>query len=676
MTTGIRSSLRLQHLPSIIFRSVLSSVGAGATLWGVWELSHPGGPLLNIFGDASVGWWCFSLYVLVDLVSSWRRWSGARSQVIWATRGAALAIFGLSPLVVLVAVVSAVGILIRQDNTNRVVQESTINAGAMAIGAAIFHFSLILAHQNVLGITRWSAAVMVGYLAAMVSSICFSEVARRSLACGGSGAAGWSLYMGKPWTLVEIEALFAAVGFAGVVLLSESLLFVPIVIGVGILVSSFWSVKFELIQDPLTKVLNRTGFLQLSAALLKHSDLTGAVLLIDLDDFKSVNDRLGHNTGDRVLTWVAASLGQSLRREDLVGRLGGDEFAIVLWGVGDAALEAVLSRVSGVFGSVCDIDGLQIRVDASIGVAHFPEHGDEIELLLSRADAAMYEAKRTKGRLAIYRFDRDHHNLGRVSLVGELSRALDRDELALVYQPRVDMSTNLVVSAEALLRWSHPSLGMIPPSEIIPAAEYTEVMGPLTEWVIGRALRDCAWWQGEGLDIGVSINSSARNLRDLNFAHVLDEAIFRANVPPSSIEVEITENAMLGDPLRSVLVVRELRSMGVGVSVDDFGTGYSSLALLRDMPITHVKIDLGFVTKMLESPNNRTIVRSIIDLAANLAIASVAEGVENDAIYQMLVDMGADFAQGYFISRPTDREGLIRLAGQRGQLPGERVANR
>jgi diguanylate cyclase (GGDEF)-like protein len=429
-------------------------------------------------------------------------------------------------------------------------------------------------------------------------------------------------------------------------------------------------------HDVLTALPNRAYLLeQLEAAL--HGDGRGeasvAVLLIDLDRFKEINDTLGHETGDELLQQVGSRIGEQLERSGLAGsssvaRLGGDEFAVLLTDVGDTA-PSVAARLLDSLHHPFEIDGIELAVEASIGLAWAPDHADEAGALLRHADVAMYEAKEHRGAYAVYDSRSDISSLGRITLLNELRQALDEDQLVLHYQPKEELSDGSVRSVEALVRWHHPERGIIPPSEFLPLVEQTGLITALTRRVLDEAVRQLRVWGDEGRDLSVSINLSARNLVDHALPDLVAERLATHGVDPRRLEVEVTETNAMTDPARASESLRRLAALGVSVSVDDYGTGYSSLSYLRSLPVDTLKIDRSFVTPMLVDEGNAVIVRSTIELAHNLGLRVVAEGVEDEATREALAMLGCHFAQGYYLSKPLPADALVDLLDRRRPSP-------
>jgi diguanylate cyclase (GGDEF)-like protein len=405
--------------------------------------------------------------------------------------------------------------------------------------------------------------------------------------------------------------------------------------------------------DDLTGLANRRHFDgRLRAALARaHEDHDKlALLVIDLDRFKELNDALGHNAGDQVLAQVGPRLRTALRADDELARLGGDEFAVLLPGARN--VDGVARRVRQALEAPFTVDGIDVRIGGSIGVAVFPEHGADAETLLQRADVAMYQAKGSLAGHEFYAPERDRHTRERLELIAELRDAIGTEQVVLHYQPKLDLVTGGVPEVEALVRWQHPTHGLLPPGAFVPLAEQTGVMRSLTDHVLDTALAQCAAWRERGIDVGVAVNVSPATLLDGTWAGSVLDRLERAGVPAARLRIEITEDAIMLDPDRSLAVVRALADAGVGVSVDDFGTGYSSLGLLKQLPVDELKIDRGFVSGSLREPADSAIVQATIDLGRRLGIQVVAEGVEDAATLDRLAEWGAHAAQGLWISRP------------------------
>jgi diguanylate cyclase (GGDEF)-like protein len=422
--------------------------------------------------------------------------------------------------------------------------------------------------------------------------------------------------------------------------------------------------EHQALHDPLTGLANRVLFqdrLQQALRLGSREKHGVAVMIMDLDRFKEINDTLGHQSGDFVLKEAARRLETALRETDTIARLGGDEFALLLPKVPDPAVCLnVADKVSHALNQPFLVQGLTLDVRASIGIAMFPEHGRDTQTLVQRADIAMYLAKSARTVVEVYASERDQYSPSRLALVGEMREALEHGEFVLHYQPKVNLKTGHVGGVEALIRWEHPLRALVPPDEFIPLAEHTGLIEPITRFVLDKALHDCADWREAGLEIPVAVNISARTLLDEDFPDQVSQALRRWKIPPSYLQLEITESTLLSDPKRALGVLGRLSHMGVELSIDDFGTGYSSLSHLRRLPLKELKIDKSFVQNMVVDENDLVIVRSTIDLGRNLGLQVVAEGVETREVWAKLQALGCDYAQGYYNSRPMPAEELVR----------------
>jgi len=355
---------------------------------------------------------------------------------------------------------------------------------------------------------------------------------------------------------------------------------------------------------------------------------------------------------------VGRRLASVLRRTDTVARLGGDEFAILLPGADAECSQAICHKIYAALDQPIKVENLRLRAAGSIGIAQCPEHGRGASLLMRHADVAMYEAKRKQLGFSFYTADQDENSISRLGLSSELRDAITADQLILEYQPLVDFKTGRIFCAEALVRWRHPDYGIIPPEEFIPTAEQTGVIRPLTLWVIDQALGQTAAWTANGIDLHISVNLSVRSLQDRKLPGQVQKLLDKHNVDPKHVILEITESAIMSDPLTARRVMRRLSNMGFHLSIDDFGTGYSSLAYLKQLPVDEIKIDRSFVTQMDQDENDAVIVRATIDLAHNLGLKVVAEGVESIDVWDLLEMLGCDTAQGYYIRRPQKPQAL------------------
>ena len=410
--------------------------------------------------------------------------------------------------------------------------------------------------------------------------------------------------------------------------------------------------------DELTGLPNRTLFrLQVGAAL---SDGEAVVLLLDVDHFKEVNDALGHELGDELLQGIGGRLA-GLCDEETVARLGGDEFAVLLPHASAELASAFAARIHDALEQPFELGGFSLEVAASVGIVVFGEHGEDADALLQHADVAMYLAKGAHAGTAVYSAEQDTNDAERLALAGELRRAIEQEELVVHYQPKAELATGRIVGVEALVRWIHPERGFIPPDAFIPLAERTGLIKPLSRYVLRVAIDQCAAWAAEGLDLHVAVNLTIPDLLDLELPDRIAALLADAGVPADRLELEVTESTILADPFRVRGVIDRLNELGVGFAIDDFGTGYSSLAYLKQLPVQTIKIDRSFVMDMLESESDAAIVRSTIDLARNLGLRVVAEGVETEAMWDALREQGCTLAQGYLISKPARPEELAPL---------------
>jgi diguanylate cyclase (GGDEF)-like protein len=405
-------------------------------------------------------------------------------------------------------------------------------------------------------------------------------------------------------------------------------------------------------HDSLTGLPNRAAFHDAVGAALGDLDTPACVLLVDLDRFKDVNDTLGHRYGDLLLVQVAERFRGAIGGDGLIARLGGDEFALVSRHRDRGAAIALAKRIADALREPFQLEEMVVDTQASIGIALFPTDGSEVETLIQRADVAMYRAKETQTDVALYEERHDHYSPAKLALTAELRAAVEAERIVVWYQPELDLRTGEVVAVEALVRWEHPRLGVLPPSSFIRIAEQTNLIKPLTRRVIETAVAQAADWRALGLDVSVAVNISPQTLVDRSFTGQVMETLRAARVPPAHLKLEVTESALMSDPVTSHTVLRELDRLGVEIAIDDFGTGYSSLAYLADLPVSEVKIDRSFVSRMADGSSEAIIVNSTIDLAHHLGLRAVAEGVEDPAMLPELEARGCDAAQGYAISRP------------------------
>lgn len=403
--------------------------------------------------------------------------------------------------------------------------------------------------------------------------------------------------------------------------------------------------------DELTGLGNRRMFYQALQSLLDDGGEQPSLLMIDLDRFKEINDSLGHRVGDVILRDLGPRLASALPEGDVLARLGGDEFGVlVLSGRGERSATFVAERLQHALEQPFAVEGITLRVDASIGIVLGGEHGEDADSLLQRADVAMYEAKRQHLPWVVYAPERDEHTRERLQLVEELRDAIPRGDLLLHYQPKLDLASNRITGVEALVRWNHPSRGLLAPGEFLELAEQTGLIRPIGVVVLHQAIAQLAAWQRDGLDVTVAVNLSASDLLDEKLPSFVAGLLHQYRARPWDLVVEVTEGALMLEPARRVL--HELRSLGCEIAVDDYGTGFASLGYLRDLPVTELKLDRSFLADIDDDERALAIVRSTIDLAHSLGLRMVAEGVEDEGTLELLRRLGCDHAQGFFIGRP------------------------
>jgi diguanylate cyclase (GGDEF)-like protein len=391
---------------------------------------------------------------------------------------------------------------------------------------------------------------------------------------------------------------------------------------------------------------------------LTEDDPRAAVVLLDVDGFKDVNDTLGHLAGDLVLRQVAQRLQHVALEADLIGRLGADEFAVVLAGRSAEDASAVGRRVRDLLEQPLEVEGLRIALGTSVGIALAPRHAATAAELVQRADVAMNVAKTQRTGIEVYAAEHDNRSPARLTLTAELHTALESGALEVHYQPKADVATGAVVGAEALVRWRHPEHGMMPPASFLPLAERSGLMGPLALFVLERAIAQCAAWHAEGHDLTVAVNLSVTNLADPDLPTEVATLLRQCGLEPQHLELEITEDIVIAEAIGPIGVLHELKELGVRLALDDFGTGYSSLAYLKHLAVDTVKIDRSFVRDVAESREDAAIIRSIVALAHALNLSVVAEGVASQASWHAVRAAGCDVAQGFWLGRPMAAEGF------------------
>ncbi len=430
------------------------------------------------------------------------------------------------------------------------------------------------------------------------------------------------------------------------------------------------ALEHQALHDTLTGLPNRTLLQDRLQQEIHHLRRAGygylALLVMDLDGFKEINDTLGHPIGDGLLQQLSDRLLREVREGDTVARLGGDEFAIVLEGADETEGRRKAARILSLLEKPFEVAGQSLYVAGSIGIAVYPHHALTPQELSRRADVAMYVAKREKNGIAVYDTRQDHYTLQRLAQANDLRSAINNEHLQLYFQPQIDLRTNAFIGVEALLRWLHPQRGFISPEDFIPVAEQTGLIRHLTYWVLDQALARCAAWRNQGTPLGsMSVNLSTYNLQDADLYLEVARLLKKWGIPPYLLVLEITESSMMANPARAQATLEKLNDIGVQIAVDDFGTGFSSLSYLKQLPVDKLKIDKSFVMQMNEDEDDAMIVHSTIDLAHNLGLEVIAEGVETDEALNLLRDLRCDAAQGYYISRPlsaTDLEHWLQTS--------------
>jgi diguanylate cyclase (GGDEF)-like protein len=431
------------------------------------------------------------------------------------------------------------------------------------------------------------------------------------------------------------------------------------------------ALEHQALHDTLTHLPNRALLQDRLLQVIRNSQRersTFSLFLMDLDRFKEVNDTLGHHAGDLILQEVALRLREVIRESDTVARLGGDEFAVVLPRVDAAGAVLTAEKILKALHEPFSVEGRVLPLGGSIGIALFPEHGEDGGNLLRRADVAMYAAKHAGGGIMLYAPELDTHSVDRLTLATELRQGIERDEIEVYYQPKLNLKTGEICGVEALARWRHPQRGLILPVEFISLAERTGVINILTLRVLDAAIKQCSAWTDANLHIPVAVNLSPISFIDAQLAERIQEILEKYECSAYSLVLEVTEGALMADTRRAHETLARLDAMGVALSIDDFGTGYSSLVRLKNLPLSEVKIDQSFVIDMLEDDNDAAIVRATIDLAHNLGLKVVAEGVETAGHLEKLNSFGCDMAQGYYLSRPLPAAEIQRLIMSNGKL--------
>jgi diguanylate cyclase (GGDEF)-like protein len=421
-------------------------------------------------------------------------------------------------------------------------------------------------------------------------------------------------------------------------------------------------------HDALTSLPNRSSLAETVHEALDDAERDGqpvAVMLLDLDDFKEINDTLGHELGDLVIQRVARRLSHAIAasgQDAVLARIGGDEFGVLVLG-SQADAEQVAERLLTALDHPLEADSVALHLRASIGIACYPEHGRTAPELMRHADVAMYCAKGSDAAFATYAKEADEYSIDRLALAAQLRRGIERGELVVHYQPKVPLQGGATLALEALVRWNHPQLGCLGPDGFIPLAEQTGVIKPLTEKVLEASLQQCQAWRRAGLEVTVSVNVSTRSLLDHDLPVIIGALLARLDLHASALQLEITESRIVADLPRARASLEELRAMGVMIAIDDFGTGFSSLSQLQQLPVDEIKIDRSFVTRMETDRQDAVLVHSIIDLGRNLGLRVTAEGVETENVKQVLAELGCDYAQGFHVGRPVIAGECARYLG-------------
>jgi diguanylate cyclase (GGDEF)-like protein/PAS domain S-box-containing protein len=417
----------------------------------------------------------------------------------------------------------------------------------------------------------------------------------------------------------------------------------------------------QALHDQLTGLPNRSALMAAGAELLggSHHDVPSAVLMLDLDRFKEINDTLGHSYGDRLLEQVGPRLRAHLRDADILARLGGDEFAALLPGLNQASASAAAARLLHALREPFTVDGLELDVDASIGIALGDGRTAGMDDLLRQADIAMYTAKQMQSGVEVYTEHADHHDRSRLLLLTQVRRAIADRQFVLHYQPKVSLTDGVARGVEALVRWQHPTRGLLGPGDFIPVVERTGLIHQLTLAILDLALAQARAWLADGIEVQIAVNLSARNLHHLALPEQVSEALARYDVPAGNLRLEVTESALMTDPDKAMTILGKLHELGVGLSLDDFGTGYSSMSYLKYLPVDELKVDRSFVNELLRNAEDAAIIRAAIELGHNLGMTVVAEGVEEPEAPHVLLAMGCDTAQGYHFARPLPADDLL-----------------
>lgn len=651
-------------------------VGAAAFVLGAgFYRAFTGGHAL--FPSGTVGW---SLAVLTGVIVGHlvalgraRWWGGTGSGA--ALTLAVLLLYGWVPAgMVSLTVVVLVGVA-RRGSWRQGVLHGAVDILGIAAGALVLAaFGRVPSVERPWSTDTWTPYTAPGVVLVAVAYLLVTRVLHWYLHAPRGGLPTVARTALVRQGLVAV-ALLGIAPLVCVVAVAKPLLLPLFAIPLIALDSTLWIARAraeEQLRDPLTGLPNRQWLQERIWTALDDAERIGArsaLMLIDLDRFRSVNDTLGHLAGDRLLLQIADRLRLALPRGAEAARLGGDEFAVLL-PVADSTTSAtrVARGLVAALSSPLDLDGLTLVLEASAGVAVFPDHALDAEGMLRRADVAMYQAKRDRTGVEVYESKRDSNTPDRLGLLGDLRRALDAHEVELHYQPKVRFDGQ-VAGLEALVRWVHPERGRVPPDEFIAIAESSGLMPHLTEYVLETALGQVARWRSQGLFVPVAVNVSPRDVHTPGFAGSVAARLARHGVPAGALQLEITEHVLLEDPTRAADTLAALTGHGVKMSLDDFGTGYSSLVHLRRLPVSELKIDRSFVARLAVDAEDAEIVRCTVDLAHSLGLLVVAEGVEDDETWERLRDLRCDAVQGWLVAAampPEETTAWLRARGSRG----------
>ncbi len=584
---------------------------------------------------------------------------------------AALIAWGLPVAVVLAATSKTLVLLVKRQAPHRVAFNGAVvalnmfTAGLVLDGLGLQR-PLLKSHGRVLQppLDQWIPNGNDVWKILLAALVCFAVafvLVSVAVALHNRKPIGQTMRDRLPYQAMTCSVLYAAAPLMAVVINTCAtfllLLFeVPLIafhVGAAISVQR----EHQAHHDELTGLPNRALLMRTLAKTLEQATSSGATvgfLLLDLDrGLKEVNDTLGHAVGDRLLRIVAHRLTHSVRPGDLVARLGGDEFAVLLPAVKDASVpREVAARLRAAVAEPIRLEGMSFVIEVSIGIAMFPDDATADETLVQHADLAMYLAKQRRSGVERYVADLDRNSPARLTLFGDMRRGLDSGELELHYQPKVYLSDGRPAGVEALVRWRHPRRGVLVPRDFIPVVQQSYLMREVTAFVIETSVAQAARWHASGLPVQVSLNVSGRDLLDTGLADLVEQSLIRNGLPPDALLLEIDERVLTSEPAHAVATAEALADIGVGLSLDDFGTGYSSLLRLKRLPFGEIKVDSSFIGRLLESPEDQVVVKSIVDLAAGLGIMSVAEGVESAAVAGALMTMGCVAGQGWHFAKP------------------------